>query len=328
MALVKISQLPAAATILPTIEIPTNNAGINEKITISDLEYARVKSIAADYVGTLIDAYTQIHFNHSASTGLVQFTLPNCAASAGRAYFCQNLALGLSYINGDAANILFKGQVLSKLLLVRGGDNCIICSNGSYWIVGSYSMCIESSWYNRADWSDVHFGLPNFDYDNQSDSSDRTGFKYVLDSGVTGLVLADSAPSGNAGTYTVCFVTGTGLALNNEEVTFGDAVTADVNEVTGDNKNKDTNVTHNMGINIIDINIKCYGSATASYTGCWSLVDGYSDGAPKYGVGIIQVDTNAFKIQTATTGAVYLADSSNNTAMGDQYGNIVLEISA
>jgi hypothetical protein len=303
MALVKISQLPAAATILPTIEIPTNNAGINEKITISDIEYARAKSIAADYVGTLIDAYTQIHFNHSASTGLIEFTLPNCAASAGRSFFCQNLALGLSYINGDAANILFKGQVLSKLLLVKGGDKCWIRSNGSYWIVESYSLCIESGWYNRSDYTGVNIGFANFDYDNQSDSSDRTWFKFVLDSGVTGLCIGDAA--GTSGTYIVCFVTGTGLAINDEEVTFGDTVTADVNEGGGNNKNQDWDITHNMGINIKDFIKEIYISSDGTNNNSFIVNDSVDYAG--YGIIHFQASANAYYALSGPNGVALFA---------------------
>jgi hypothetical protein len=328
MALVKISQLPAAATILPTIEMPTNNAGINEKITISDLEYARVKSIAADYVGTLIDSYTQIHFNHSASTGLIEFTLPNCAASAGRAYFCQNLALGLSYINGDAANILFKGQALSKILLVKGGDKCWIRSNGSYWIVEDYYMCIESGFYNRSDYTSVEIGFANFDYDNQSDSSDRTGFKYALDSGVTGLCLADSAPSGNSGTLTVCFVIGTGLAINDEEVTFGDAVTADVNEGSGDNKNQNWNITHNMGISFRSIQFSWAYSTDKTEANTYVPMDfeGSNGAIGGYGEYLRGVDLNEFQFTTATNGFFIANDTIIDTE--DHYVCVKAEISA
>jgi hypothetical protein len=325
MSLVKISQLPAAATILPTIEIPTNNAGINEKITISDIEYARVKSTAADYVGTLIDAYTQIHFNHSASTGLIEFTLPNCAASAGRAYFCQNLALGLSYINGDAANILFKGQALSKLLLVKGGDKCWIRSNGSYWIVESYHMCIESGGINTNDWTArTGLGFANFDYDTKSGGTgDMTGEKYTLASGVTGLILYDSTPAGAAGTLYVCFVTGTGLALNNEVGTCGSGQTFAVDEGSGDNKNQEWNVTHNIGIAARDINSIRFDFGATIATAYYNY-GGLIDNTLGRGALITAIDENNLKITTATNGLSDIATGQIDNE--DWYYNIILQI--
>jgi hypothetical protein len=293
---------------------------------INDFEI--IKSIGADYTITDSDIYKKYHFAHSASTGLLQGNLPTLADNIGKRYEFQNTGLGLSYINSEeGGNILFKDNSVDKLLLLKKGDKATLLATSAGWLVEDYYMCIESGWYNRSEERGVHIGFANYDYDNQSDSSDRTGFKYVLDSGVTGLCIADSAPSGNSGTYTVCFVTGTGLAINNEEVTFGDAVTADVNEGSGNNKNQDWNITHNMGCQ--PSSWRMYYNATATYTGAW-LYDMHIGESSSRGLQVLIIDDDEYKIQTLSLGFLQVTDASSVGSIGlsDAYFQTITEFSA
>jgi hypothetical protein len=279
------------------------------------------------------DLFDEIHVAHSASTGLITIGLPTVAANEGRRIRVQNTGLGLTKVDGEGAEtISYKGNALSVFYLVGEDDYIDIISNGTEWKVLHCYMCIESGFYNRSDWTAGHIGFANFDYDNQSDSSDRTGFKYVLDSGVTGLCIEDSAPSGNSGTYTVCFVTGTGLAINDEEVTFGDSITADVNEGSGNNKNQDWDITHNMGINIKDYTTRMFFNSTASWTAANEQILFFIERSDtnKGGYQLNQVDSDNVVIwsglnyqwQGTNAGGVTLYQTS------DIYANVTIEISA
>jgi hypothetical protein len=294
----------------------------------------QLKTLNNIYSGTGLsiatsDLYDKYLAAHTPSTGLIQFNLPPIAENLGKRYNFQNAGLGLTYLNSiDGANILFKGYSLSKLIMIKNLDRATFLATSFGWLVEDYYMCIESGWYNRSDYTAVNIGFANFDYDNQSDSSDRTGYKYVLNSGVTGLVLEDSAPSGTSGTYIVCFVTGTGLALNDEEVTFGDATTADVNEVSGDNKNQSHYITYNMGISFRDIQFSWYYSTDTTETNTYIPMDfeGANGAGGGYGEYLRGVDLNEFQLVTATNGFFIANDTLIDTE--DHYVYVKVEISA
>jgi hypothetical protein len=274
------------------------------------------------------DFISKIIVDHTAATGLKQVYLPDLLSNIGKRFSFQNNGLGLTYINSvEGGNILFKGYFLDKMLMIKSGDKLTVLATSDGWLVEDYYMCIESGWYNRSVWTNVHIGFANFDYDNQSDSSDRTGWKYVLFSGVTGLCISDSAPSGTSGTYTVCFVTGTGLAIDDEGITFGDAVTADVNEGSGDNKNQDWDLSHFAGEFFNPI-ITGWWNDTATYTLAQKLPQSVTGDNADYSIGHFNVDDNNIRIQTGGAGVAFVQDSNGVDAAlttNDVYLNYILE---
>jgi hypothetical protein len=295
------------------------------------------KTLSSNVDFTILDTdvYKKFHFAHSASTGLLQGDLPTLADNIGKRYFFQNTGLGLSYINSEeGGNILFKEYSLDKLILVKKGDKATLLATASGWLVESYSMCIESGWYNREDWTSVKIGFANFDYDTKSGGmGDLTGEHYVLASGVSGLILNDSQPAAAAGILTVCFVTGTGLAVNNEVGTCGSGQTFAVNEGGGNNKNQDWNITHNMGVSFFGFLVENFMNTTASNTDMQllPLVSGYY-GSGNNAAGIIpfEVDSNNFYQQSGNVGSAYfyLADGQASLLdTDDYYINIYFEIS-
>jgi hypothetical protein len=297
---------------------------------INDFEITH--SSTADYVITDSDLYKKFIIPHSATTGLIQRTLPTLADNIGKRFPFQNVGDGLSYINSEeGGNILFKEYSLDKLILVKKNDKATLLATSSGWLVEEYHMCIESGWYNRADWTGVKIGFANFDYDTKSGGTgDMTGQKYVLASGVTGLILNDSQPAAAAGIATVCFVTGTGLAVNDEVGTCGSGQTFAVNEGGGNNKNQDNNVTHNMAISLRElIKISLYLSEDKTEAKTYEIVlfsQTYS--ANGFGAMVKGVDTNNIKTQTAVGGLVITDDSGTpvNVMTQDWYGEVKVEM--
>jgi hypothetical protein len=307
MALVKISELPATATVLDTQEIPTNNAGVNEKITVGQIRNGSIYSITTDYNMSLIDGYARIYFNHSATTKLIQVNLPNVASSVGRAILFQNLAAGLSYINGNGANINFKGTPLTVLKLFMSGDKLILRSDGTVWQIELYNISIDINWINRSDWGDVHIGGA-FACDTKSSVVNFTGQKLTLASGNTCIVAFDSGGTGSGILYVYNW-TVTGLAANNEAITCGSGgYTALVNEVSGSSKNIDYNLYHGLGINLHYISREFFWNTTATFTSAQKIIEGFIyTGGQTFGLMPSQVDTNYFLVQSGANGIDYLA---------------------
>jgi len=327
MALVKISQLPATTTPSIAQEIPTNNAGVNEKITISQLLYSQAHSIAADYNGSLTDGYTHIYFNHSASTKLIQYNLPNCASSNGRKIICQNLATGLSYVNGNGANIILGNNTLTTAPLIMMGDKLVLRSNGTAWFAEDWFISMDTKWFNRNDETNVHIGN-GCGYDNKSAAVDLTGQKFTLDSGVTGLIIYDSGGTGLSGTLYVCNWIGVGYGVNNEEGTCGSGgYTFDVDEGGGSSKNVNYNLCHGFGVSNIFIEKYFWTSSDATEVNILQLnfEIGYTP-AGATGNTIHGIDTNFIKNQIGGNGLHYVADNGvNNTiASSDWYFRYLL----
>jgi hypothetical protein len=327
MALVKISQLPATATLSRAQEIPTNNAGVNEKITISQVIDANAYSISADYNGSLTDAYTHIYFNHSSSTKLIQYNCPNCASSDGRLIILQNLAAGVSYINGNGANIEFKGSSLSTVKLFNAGDKIGIRSDGSSWQIEFYHVEMITNFINRSDWGSVQMGAA-FTYDNKSASVDLIGQHITLDSGNTAIVSYDSGGTGATGILYCYNWTGDGLGVNNEEGTCGSGgYTFDVDEGSGSSKDIDYVIYHELGITPEQMNIKYWISSDGTWANAAFLLEASSAAATNRAIGIIYEDDDSFSIIGEANGILWLPGYTlYSIQSNDYYINIIWEI--
>ncbi len=334
----------AAPSITPSFIGQTFVDGTNDNIYIatgtgSSADWTKIQNQDLNvYSGTGLtisdtDSYDKYISAHTTSTGLQQFDLPTLADNLGKRYLFQNKSLGLTYINSEeGSNILFKDYTLSKMIMVKSGDKLTVLATATGWLVEDYYMCIESGWYNRSDWTNVYIGFANFDYDTKSGGTgDMTGEKYVLASGVSGVILNDSAPAGAAGTLTVAFVTGTGLALNNEVGTCGSGQTFAVNEGTGDNKDQDHYLTHNLVINYTLAKFAIIYNTTASYTNSWIFDGSASQAGSNFGITKVQIDNNNLGLHTQSGGFVISNMSTGvgeNIVSNNSYCNIILEISA
>lgn len=336
MALVKISELPATVTVLDTQEIPTNNAGVNEKVTIGQLRNGSLYSITASYNMSLTDGYTRIHFNHSATTKLIEVNLPNVASSTGRAILFQNIGIsGLSYINGNGANIIFGSNTVTTLKMFMLGDFFILRSNGTVWYVEAYNVNIITNFINRNDYTNEEIGS-TFNYDNKSAAVDLTGQHFIeATSNQRAVILYDSGGVGLSGTMYVYYITdsGTGLGYwtNNRQCTCGSGgYTFDVNEAgTGNSKNNDSNFCHALGININNFIFQFFWNTTATFTGAQRIVEGLIYIAPTaYGIMPNQVDTNNVLFQTGAGGIDYIDGNGVLQALDidDVYFNIKLSL--
>jgi hypothetical protein len=104
----KISQL-TVTTKKDALQIPVNDGGLTKNILLKTIRRPRVKDIIENYTGLNNDDFDLIDVNHTSTTGLIQYTLPNPASNIDREITVQNTGDGLTYINGS---IVYKGNLL------------------------------------------------------------------------------------------------------------------------------------------------------------------------------------------------------------------------
>jgi hypothetical protein len=154
--------------------------------------------------------------------------------------------------------------------LSRQGDSITLLGTSTKWkIISINSKWIDTGWINRSDWTNVHLGNIEVDYDNLSGSFTVGAIVTGGTSGTTGKILAD-----NGSTLILENVTNGGIFVNDEGLTDDSTgVTADVNEPSGDNKNQDSNISHYLNSNISDIDVQLFISTDGTDANSFLLID-------------------------------------------------------
>lgn len=312
-----------------TVYVSVGTGSATDWLELLD-KISNIKSTAIDYVILDNDSYDVIENAHTSSTGLITITLPTVSDNSGRKIRIYNSGNGLTKIDGEGAEtISYKGNALNIFYLYLEDDYVDILDNGTEWKIESCYSHIVLGMINSNDYTNRHLGSSNFVYDNQSDSTDLTGQHFTeATSNNTGIVLLDSAPAGNAGTLTVYFVSGTGIFTDGRVITFGDARTCDVNEGTT-NKNDDNNITHNMGVNLIDYKSRIFISSDGTWNNAIENINTNEASAGILGITSYQVDTNNLTQQVAFNGLLII-DTDGTTLIidnEDYYYDQIIEFS-
>jgi len=233
------------------------------KTEYADRYKSNVYSITDNYTIQTTDQYTGIDFAHSLSTKLIEATLPDVAANIGKKFRFQNGGThsGLSYVNGDGTNILFRNKVIANFKLLSRGDYVEVRSNGTYWIIEHCYSSIETNEVNNSDWEGRNISA-GFDYDTKSNAVSWTGEHIVISDGGSlqkAVVIYDSGGAGASGTMYVASITDSATSLgvwtNNQTVTAtSTSETCLVDEISGSSKNQGMRVYHIWdGLDIQDI---------------------------------------------------------------------------
>ena len=189
---------------------------------------------------------------------------------------------------------------------------------------------IESGWVNTADWTNRHLGTVNVPYDNLAGAFVLGETITEAVSGNTGVVMDD-----DGSTLVLIEVTGGGVFTDNRQLTGGTSgATCDVDTNPNPNtKDDDSNICHNFGINLRDITLKFVVSTDGTENNSFQLMDmQYDNAVPSnndYGFTFYQVDTNNVKIQTGSSGMVYVVDAGggpNSLTNQNYYYNVIIEI--
>jgi hypothetical protein len=187
----------------------------------------------------------------------------------------------------------------------------IVATTNEWKIVSINSQWFDTGWINRSDWTTVHLGNAEVDYDNISGSFTVGATVTGGTSGTTGRIVRD-----NGATLILEDVTNGGIFTNNEQLT-DDAtgVTADVNEPSGDNKNQDSNLSHFFDSNLSDMEYRLFISTDGTEANSievwganWALT-----GSGDRGYNAFQIDIDSLQIQTGQNGIHYI----NSSGIGD-----------
>lgn len=279
-----------------------------KEITTSDSPY----TIESGYNRFLIDS----------SDGDITVNLNTIASSANASLeFIQTVNGGRVTIDPSGGETI-NGE--SQLYLMSLGDRLKIIAGTSEWSAVNYYAHSDTGWFNISDWTNRQPGSSTFDYDNLSGTFTVGETITEATSNNTGIIQSDTGS-----TIIVKNVTGTGIWTNDRVVTGGTSgATADVNEVSGSNKNQDSDLFHQFGFNATRLRYKFYNSsdgteANSVLLGLWAE----RESGNAFDLRVKQVDTNNVEIQTGSNGVGALTDVGgwDPKQAEDEYGKLIVE---
>lgn len=214
---------------------------------------------------------------------------------------------------GGRTTVTSGGTIDGKTNIYIDCFNCYLTliNNGvNNWSILSYKNTIDTGWISCSKWDDRILGSVEIDYDARSSAgADHFTSGEVVTggtSGATGIIMLDTDLA-TTGTLTLKLVTSGGIFTNNETITGGTSgTTALVNEVTGNNKNKDTNLYHGTGLNTDRYNVKTLVGASANYNFSVLLTTLLAGTGENKGIFNYQTSTDKTAFYTGTSGIQYL----------------------
>lgn len=252
-------------------------------------------------------------------------TLPTVADNKNREIVIKksDAELGEVIIDGEGAETI-EGDLTIELPTQYAMAK--LYSNGTEWLVtGLYYRQYDTGWINRSDWTDVQPGSVNVDYDNLSGTFQLGEVVTESVSGNTGIITNDTGS-----TLILKEVTGGGTFTNNRLLTGADSgATADVDETaTGDTKNKNSNVTHNLDSNQSQLAMYFYVSSdgTDANSILIGTVDSVGSSGSDFGHTARFSSVNELQIATTTAGLIFVNAVGNAEIINtdDWYYKIVV----
>ena len=277
-------------------------------------------SVTSNYTITDIDNIRYLFVDPT--DGDVTITLPTLADNQDRVIKIIVTDLGGKVtVDGEGAETI---GGYASLYLQSKSDYLEVIAEAGEWQIVSYYAKYDTGWINTNDWTNRHLGTSAFDYDNKSTSFIVGEVITEATSGNTGIIQSDDGT-----TIYVKNVTGTGIWTNDREITGSTSgCTADVDEGAGSNKNQDTNILHNLGVDIYGLEIVKFmfsPDKTEANTYMKSSSSGYAnDGSTVYGV-----DSDNVKFQTGSNNVGgYFNDSGTGVGIDteDWYYRMIIEV--
>jgi hypothetical protein len=282
--------------------------GLVKELTYSDSPY------------TIGDTDGFNRFLIDSSNGEITITLPTFADNSDKEYFFTQVATGGKItIDGEGTETINGKQ---SLYLQSDGDNLHITANGTEWRIKKYHAKYDTGWINTNDWTTRHLGTSVFLYDNLSGTFRLGEVITEATSGNTGIIQADTGSI-----LTVKDIVGTGIWTNNRQITGAQSgATADVNEVSGSNKNQDTDLLHDFGFGVTELRKTFYISEDKTEALTYDIT--YWTSSNVRCLTFYGVDIDNIKCQTATGGAAYVNDAGAITAIdtADWYYKFIIEV--
>lgn len=288
--------------------------------------HVNANDLSADHTIVATDRYDL--YRVTTGSSLKTITLPTASSMDDQVLKIrkEDSGTGCVKIDPDSAETI---NGISLIFLFNQYDTIEIESNGTEWfIVNSFKPYFESGWINRSDWTNVHLGFLQINYGSLVGTFTVGEIITGGTSATTAIIIDDTAS-----VLTVVSVTGgTNNFTNTETITGGTSgATATVSAGT---KNVDSNVLHNWGIDLSDINYDFYLSENAA-SGTGTILDvvagtiAASSAGTTTAIGMQQSDTNTLNIAIHTSGFVWPTKTNSIVlvAAQDWYYNILIRMS-
>lgn len=269
----------------------------------------------ADYTSLDDDGISFLTFDFSGyNLKMLNWNLPTLADNIGRNLSSCISTSGILKINAEGAEkILLKNKELSTLYLYSDGNNITFKATSKGWRVVSKEISIPAGWFQNSDQTNFEYGIVKFNYDNLVGTF-AVG-EYISMNGVsnTAIVLEDT---GSVMTVYACGATQYGLFTDNWDFSGNQSgATGKVNHPGANNINQMNSITHNWGLNGVDLGYELWYNTSASFTNAFDLAKfcppGSAGAVPSWAV-LQQVSINSHNLQSSTGGLV-VPDGSGNT---------------
>jgi len=282
---------------------------------------SNIKVCTTTYVILDNDNYGVFAINSSA--GSFTITLPTLADNQKRVLkFIMTTAGGNVTIDGEGSELI---GTLETQILSGGSDHLEIVGLAGQWSIVSCKLSHDTGWINSNDWTNRHLGTSQVTYDGKSGTF-VVGEKITEStSSNTGIITADSGT-----VLTLKNVTGTGIFTDNRTLTGATSgATCLVNETTS-NKNKDTNVIHNLGYGLSDIHSRLVISTDKTEANIIFCNTGeYANDVLGniYFWSCLGVSITEYKLQTGNLGLISISDTGTGIALTNQdyYYRVLVE---
>lgn len=228
--------------------------------------------------------------------------LPTLAANLGRIIRVKVITAGGAVSLTPEGAELLEG-VNAAFVMQSSGDHCNVIGQATGWRILSARSRMDTGYINRSDYTNQHAGNSICTYDTLTGTftvgevlTEYTDAGRTTPSGVTGIIMSDS------GTALVCKnVAGIGVWTNN---LYLKGMTSNaVALVNVSTKNVDSDITHNLGVDIDKLRIQFVLSTQTTGTGATSMLVALGTGNyNNRGLMVYEVDTNSFTLQTGTSG--------------------------
>jgi len=274
-----------------------------DKDAFDNLEYT-VNSITADYTITDTDNYNAIFVNSTA--GDLTVTLPTAADNTNRKIeIIVTHVGGKVTIDGEGAETI---NDAASVYLLGKGDHVSVTCDGTEWFVNEMYSHYDTGWLQRSDWTNVHMGSLTVAYDGLSGTFD-IGEEVTNDTNsATGIIQSDTGS-----VLILKNVTNCDWAENDAITGTSSGATANVD--TPLSKNLDSNIKHDMILNLYDLTVKYLISTDGTDANSFIMLNtNYTrnNANESYGDTIFQVDTSNIKVQTATLGLRFVLDAGTS----------------
>ena len=260
-----------------------------------------IKSTAANYAILDDDGFSLVMVDSRG--GAVTITLPTLAANIGRKITVMSEYLGGQItVDGEGAE---KIDGIAAVVLQSKDDFVTVLSTTTEWKILSCKQVISTGWINNSDLTNRILGMSKITYDGASGTLIIGEVLTEATSNNTWILVAQ-----NATTLWCKNATGTGVATNDRVITGATSRATVV--VNGNSINANSDLIHNFGRGVIDLQWEFAFNGSASDTNCYNAKIAFLQANEGLGEVAQQINTDTIRFQTGASLAFLYFDINGN----------------